>query len=87
MGVNELRALIFKAVEQLNMYELSPTGQKLVAHYFNSSSAETTYQRALDAIERYIPERLPSPERPASARIEALLAELKREADNIDSEG
>lgn len=80
-----MRKAIFNLVENLSQYELSPTGQKLVLHYFNESKAPDTYERALDAIERYIPEKLPGPD-DTSPRLQRLLDELKRESAVWDAE-
>ncbi len=80
-----MRRAIFDVVEYVSQYELSPTGQKLVIHYFNTSRSPGTYQRALDAVERYFPEQLPGPD-DTPPRLQRLLDELKRQADAWDAE-
>jgi len=80
-----MRQALFELVEYISQYELSPTGQKLVTHYFNSSKAADTYDRALEAVERYFPEQMPGPDdRPP--RLQRLMDQLKAASKAWDAE-
>ena len=86
MAREEFRHAIFTLTEYLNQYELSPAAQELILHYFNISDVHDSYERALKAIDRYIPERLPGPDDEVSPRLEVLLNELKEKARLWDKE-
>ncbi|PKL38434.1 MAG: hypothetical protein CVV44_11140 [Spirochaetae bacterium HGW-Spirochaetae-1] len=85
MSKEELEGAIYETIEYLTKYELSPTAQKLIRFYFNESTGDSSYLRALDAIERYFPESLP-PVEEQSPRLQKLLETLKLEADRWDLE-
>lgn len=73
------RRAIFNVVEYLTKYELSPTGQKLVIHYFNDSREPDAFLRAIAAIEKYFPESMP-PEGQRPEKLMKLLRDLRRQA-------
>lgn len=78
-----LREAIFDVIQYLTKHALSNQGQKLIIHYFNDSKEDSSYLKALDAIEKYYPESMPAPEeRPP--KLEKLLQTLKRRADAWD---
>jgi len=80
-----MRQAIFELVEYISQYELSATGQKLVIHYFNSSKAPDTYERAIEAVERYFPEQKPGPD-DRSPRLQRIMDKVKAEAKAWDTE-
>ncbi|MDA3901032.1 MAG: hypothetical protein PF637_11005 [Spirochaetes bacterium] len=85
MSREGLRQAIFNVVEHITNYELSPTGQKLILHYFNGSKQKSSYERAIAAITKYFPEGLGA-NRSQTKILEELLVELKEEADRWDRE-
>ncbi|MBN2435897.1 MAG: hypothetical protein JXK07_11595 [Spirochaetes bacterium] len=85
MSRDSFRQAIFNVVEHITNYELSPTAQKLILHYFNGSKQKSSYERAIAAITKYYPEGLGA-NRSQTQILEELLVELKKEADKWDRE-
>ncbi len=85
MSRESFRESIFRVIEYLNNYELSDNAKKLVLHYFNESRASSSQEKALYAIERYIPEKL-TQEQERPGRLAQILEEMLSEADRWDEE-
>ena len=85
MGKAELRAAIFDVITFLNKYEMSDQAKKLVIYYFNESTADASFERALEAITKYCSEDLPEPAA-TPPRLRKLIATLKMESDAWDNE-
>lgn len=81
----ELKSTIFKIIESINNYELSQTGQKLVIHYFNESSDNNSYNRAITAIEKYLSDNIPQ-DYERSPQLIKLLNELEYRSRLWDEE-
>jgi len=79
----EFKESIIEVVQYLTHYELSQTGQKLLFQYFNDSRANTAYEKALDAIERYYPDAM-SREDKLTPKLEALLKNMQSQAKAWD---
>lgn len=80
-----LRHAIFSVIENLTKHPLSERGKDLVLNYFNDSKEASSFMRALEAIEKYFPESMPS-EDERSPRLQKLLDVLRREASAWDRE-
>jgi hypothetical protein len=80
-----LRQAIYDVVEYLTKHPLSDNGKKLVIHYFNQSKESSSFQRAIDAANRYFPESMPTEdERPPA--LQNLIENLESEAESWDNE-
>lgn len=76
---------LFRVVEFLTKRELSDQAKKLIVYYFNQSHAPSSREKAIEAIEYYIQDKIPESEYLPKA-LKALLEEMALEADNWDSE-
>ncbi len=85
MGRDELRKAVINVVEYISKSELSPTSHKLIFHYFNQSKANNSLDKAVDAIERYMQDRIPAQD-DRGRILEGLLNELAYEAKMFDAE-
>ncbi len=85
MSREEFRQSIFNVVEYVTKAELSDTAKKLILHYFNSSQADRSRFRAIDAVERYIGDKLPEPD-DMPRKLERLLETMVNEGDRWDVE-
>ncbi len=84
MSREEFRQTIFNVVEYLTKYELSDTAKKLILHYFNTSQADTSRFKAIDAVERYTADKLPELD-DMPRKLERLLDKMVHEADRWDA--
>jgi len=84
MSTESFRKSIYTVVEQISKIETSPTAKKLILHYFNSSDADTSENRAVEAIERYLQVSLSEIE--ISPRLRGHLERMAMEADQWDME-
>ena len=85
MSKLSFRKSIFDVVEYVNHYELSDQAKKLIIHYFNESKAVDSRQKAIEAIEKYLQDKLPK-EAETSPTLSSLLEILMDEADHWDSD-
>ncbi|MBN1501285.1 MAG: hypothetical protein JW982_14090 [Spirochaetes bacterium] len=85
MGRDELRKALIDVIEYISKSELSSTSHKLIFHYFNTSKAATSLDKAVDAIERYMQDSIPS-KNDRSRILEDLLNQLAYEARMFDAE-
>lgn len=76
---------LFRVVEYLTKRELSDQAKKLIVYYFNQSHAPTSREKAIEAIEYYIQEKIPESENLPRV-LQALLEEMVLAADNWDNE-
>ncbi|MBN1531299.1 MAG: hypothetical protein JXA20_01420 [Spirochaetes bacterium] len=76
---------LYDVVECLIKYEVSHTAKTLINHYFNMSESEETLSRAIEAIEKYTQEQIPTPEN-RTPRLSRLLDELAFRAKRWDAE-
>lgn len=85
MSKAEFKESIFNVTEYLVKTELSDTARKLLVHYFNDSSGNTSLDRAVNAITRYIQDDIPASE-DRSPLLNELLNDLAYEAKIFDAE-
>jgi len=85
VGKEEFREALFETVEVLIQYQLSPSGRKLVQNYFNNADGESTLDRAVEAIKKYLQDELPPPEA-RGKKLKAALNRLAFEAKQWDAE-
>jgi hypothetical protein len=85
MNREEFRKALFDVVECLTNHPLLDSGRELVLHYFNEAKEETSFERAVRAVNKYYPESFPE-ESEWSKRFIRLMNRLKEEADIWDSE-
>jgi len=82
---DEFRTALFDVVECLTNHALLESGKKVVLHYFNESKEQTSFEKAVWAINKYYPESFP--ERSEwSKRFIRLMDRLQTEADIWDAE-
>ena len=81
MSKLSFRKSIFDVVEYVNHYELSDHAKKLIIHYFNESKALTSRQKAIQAIETYLQDKLPK-DADTPPRLGSLLEVMMDEADD-----
>lgn len=79
------REKLFEIVQYLIKYELSPSAQTLINHYFNESRGSSTLTRGIDAIEKYRQDQIPGhDDRPP--RLSRMLDELAYWAGRWDNQ-
>lgn len=79
------REAMYAIVQYMTKYELSSTAKSLLNHYFNHSRVARTSMRAFEAIEKYVQDRIPSPDdRPP--KLARIIDELEHWADRWDAE-
>jgi hypothetical protein len=79
------RKAIFDVVEFFTRYELSDQAKKLILYYFNETRNNSTYLRALSAIQKYTQEEIPG-YKDAPPMLQELLDRLTEEAEAWDQE-
>ena len=85
MSKSSFRQAIYDVVEYVNHYELSDHAKKLIIHYFNESKANSSRQKAIDAIQKYLQDKLPSAS-DTPPRLNSLLETMMDEADEWDNQ-
>ena len=85
MSKEEFKAALFDAVENLIDHKLSNSGRELVMSYFNDADGDNSLERAVKAMERYIHDDFPAPDK-RSKKLKASLNRLAHEAESWDSE-
>ncbi len=85
MSNSNFKKSIFNIVEYFTKHELSDQGKKLIIHYFNQSVAPSTYLRVIEAIERYLQEKVLDQD-DFPPQLTTLLNTMSSEADDWDKE-
>ncbi len=85
MGKEEFKAALFDSVENLIDYKLSNPGRELIMSYFNDIHGDTTLERAVKAMEKYIHDDFPTADK-RSKKLKASLNRLAYEAESWDRE-
>lgn len=85
MSKEDFKESIFNVTEFLVKTELSDTAKKLLTHYFNDSGKNDSLHRAVDAIERYIQDNIPSADE-RSPLLNELLDDMAAESKIFDRE-
>ncbi len=85
MTKSQFKNAIFRVVAYLTKRELSDQAKKLIVYYFNQSHAPSSRDKAIDAIEYYIHDKIPENKNLPTA-LKTLLEEMALEADNWDNE-
>jgi len=85
LGKEEFKEAFFGAVENLIEHKLSNPGRELIMSYFNDMDGDTTLERAVKAMEKYIHDEFPAKE-VRSKKLKASLNRLAYEAENWDRE-
>jgi len=85
LGKEEFKDALFDAVENIIEYKVSNPGRELIMSYFNDIHGDTTLERAVKAIEKYLHDDFPPPDK-RSKKLKASLNRLAFEAQNWDRE-
>lgn len=85
MGKEEFKTALFEAVEALIDHKLTNPGRELIMNYFNGINEDTTLERAVKAMEKYVNDDFP-PKDKWSKKLKASLNRLAFEAKRWDSE-
>jgi len=85
LGKEEFKSALFDAVENLVQHRLSNPGRELIMSYFNDSDGNSSLERAIKAMERYIHDDFPVKEK-RSKKLKASLNRLAYEAEKWDNE-
>ncbi len=85
MSKEEFKDALFDAVENLIEHKLSNPGRELIMSYFNDMDGDTSLERAVKAMEKYIHDDFPLKDK-RSKKLKASLNRLAYEADNWDRE-
>ena len=85
MGKEEFKDALFDAVENLIEHKLSNPGRELVMSYFNDTDGDTSIERAVKAMERYLHDDFPPADK-RSKKLKASLNRLAYEAERWDRE-
>lgn len=85
MGKEEFKEALFDAVENLIEHRLANPGRELIMSYFNDVHGDTTLERAVKTMEKYINDEFPPAEK-RSKKLKASLNRLAFEAKRWDSE-
>lgn len=85
MSKEEFKEAFFDTVEEIIRYQLSISGKELLQNYFNNASGNTSLDKAVEAIKKYIQDELPPPEL-RGRKLKACLNRLAYEAKRWDAE-
>jgi len=69
---NDFRAAFINAVEAVIEHKMNPSGISVLTSYFNDEKGDTTLERSIQAMERYMQKPLPSSEERTKKMKEAL---------------